>query len=67
MLENYGYNENEEFCKCNRDKGLASDTESSEWGYWDVCVACGKKIEDGFHYYNHYDGEDHDDINTYEF
>ena len=33
-----------------------------EWGYWDVCCTCGKPLEDGFHYYNHYDGEDHDDI-----
>ena len=23
------------------------------------------KIEDEFHYYNHYDGEDHDDIDLY--
>ena len=26
---------------------------------------CGKPLEDGFHYYNHYDGEDHDDIDLY--
>ena len=25
----------------------------------------GKKLEDGFHYYNHYDGEDHCDDNLY--
>ncbi len=31
-----------------------------EFGYWDVCVDCGKKIENGYHYYNHYDGEDHE-------
>ena len=31
-------------------------------GYWDACCNCGKKIEDGHHFYNHYDGEDHDDI-----
>lgn len=36
-----------------------------EWGYWDVCCDCDKPLEDGFHYYNHYDGEDHDDIDLY--
>lgn len=28
-------------------------------------VYVGKPLEDGFHYYNHYDGEDHDDIDLY--
>ena len=53
-----------EYCTC----GIASiyaDTESSDFGYWDVCSACNKKIEDCFHYYNHYDGEDHDDVELY--
>lgn len=52
----------EEYCTCGHPNGVTSDTESSEWGYWLVCCNCGKRIEDGFHYYNHYDGEDHDDI-----
>lgn len=49
---------NEEYCTCGIPKGVTSDTESDECGYWDVCVNCGKRIEDGFHYYNHYDWED---------
>lgn len=55
-------NEKEEYCTCGRLKGITFDAESSEWGYWDICCSCGKRIEDGFHYYNHYDGEDHVDI-----
>ena len=53
---------NEGYCTCGIPKGVTSDTESDEWGYWDICVNCGKRIEDGFHYYNHYDGEDHEDM-----
>lgn len=46
-----------EFCKC----GHSNDyyTVQDDFGYWDVCIDCGKKIE--YHYYNHYDAEDHDD------
>ena len=55
----------EDFCKCLGVSTMYSDTESSDFGYWDVCGSCNKKIEDGFHYYNHYDGEDHDDIDLY--
>lgn len=39
-------------------------SEIEEWGYWDVCCDCAP-LGDGFHYYNHYDGEDHDDIDLY--
>lgn len=53
-----------EYCSCNMDKGITIGFES-DWGYWDVCISCDKKLEDGFHYYNHYDGEDHDDISLY--
>lgn len=36
-------------------------------GFWfDICCACGKRLEEGFHYYNHYDGEDHDDMDLYD-
>lgn len=55
----------EDFCKCLGVSTMYSDTESSDFGYWDVCGVCNKKIKDGFHYYNHYDGEDHDDIDLY--
>lgn len=50
-----------DYCKC---KGIPSITSGFEddFGYWDVCCKCGKRLEGGHHYYNHYDGEDHDDI-----
>ncbi len=51
------------YCKCLNRSSITSEPE--EWGYWYVCCDCGKPIEDGFHYYNHYDGEDHDDIDLY--
>lgn len=47
------------YCKCKQRKSITSAI--GEWGYWDVCCTCKKPLEDGFHYYNHYDGEDHDD------
>ncbi len=56
----------EEYCTCGCPKGITSDTESSEFGCWDICCACGKRLEEGFHYYNHYDGEDHDDMDLYD-
>ena len=43
----------------------AITSQMEEFGYWDVCCDCGKPLEDGFHYFNHYDGEDHDDIDLY--
>ena len=54
-----------EYCKCTNREGTYSNTQIDIFGYWDMCTACDKKIEDGFHYYNHYDGEDHDDIDVY--
>lgn len=58
-------NKKADYCTCNTPSSIYSDTESSDFGYWDVCSKCNKKVEDGFHYYNHYDGEDHDDIDLY--
>ncbi len=58
-------NTEEGFCECETIKGTYSDVDSDQFGYWDMCTVCNKKIEDGFHYYNHYDGEDHDDIEMY--
>lgn len=52
-----------DFCKCTHCSVITSQIEES--GYWDVCCDCGKPLEDGFHYFNHYDGEDHDDIDLY--
>jgi hypothetical protein len=51
------------YCRCQGRPPITSELE--EFGYWDICCSCGKPLEDGFHYYNHYDGEDHDDIDIY--
>lgn len=45
-----------EYCKCGSNT-ITSGFED-DFGFWDVCIKCGKRIEDGYHY-NHYDGEDH--------
>lgn len=50
---------NSDFCQCQEKAGITTGFED-DFGYWDVCSKCGKKIEDGHHYYNHYDDEDHD-------
>ena len=52
-----------DFCECTHCSAITSQME--EFGYWDVCCVCGNPLEDGFHYFNHYDGEDHDDIDLY--
>jgi len=49
----------DDYCKCTKRSSVTSYEE--EFGYWDICCSCHKPIEDGFHYYNHYDGEDHDE------
>lgn len=51
-----------EYCSCKKSYPITSDTNTSNYGYWDTCSICGKHIEDGFHYYHHFDGEDHDEI-----
>ena len=53
--------DNSQYCKCKFLKSITSDTESSDFGYWDTCCVCGKHLDGGFHYYNHYDGEDHEE------
>ena len=50
----------EDYCSCSKRTSRTSYEE--ELGYWDICCDCHKPIENGFHYYNHYDGEDHIDI-----
>jgi len=54
--------ETDELCNCNGAYPIYSDTESSEFGYYYRCSHCDKKIDGEIHYYNHYDGEDHDDV-----
>lgn len=51
-----------EFCNC--EKTIYTTGFENDWGYWDVCANCGKRIEDGYHSYNHYDGEDHEEFWT---
>ena len=68
MIEEYFFDEgtgmsDADYCKCEHSSSIASQV--GEFGYWDICCDCGKLLEDGFHYYNHYDGEDHDDIDCW--
>lgn len=49
---------NIEYCKCSNIKSVTAGF-ADELGFWDVCCTCGKRIEGGHHYYNHYDGKDH--------
>ena len=48
----------EEYCSCKECKGVTTGFED-DWGFWDVCIVCGKRIENGYHEYDHFDGEDH--------
>ena len=52
-----------EFCQCQSRCTITAGFED-DFGYWDVCCGCGKRIEDGYHYYNHYDGSDHEEFWT---
>ena len=52
---------NIDFCRCENKSAITSGFED-DFGYWDVCNSCGKRIEDGYHYYNHYDGKDHEEF-----
>lgn len=60
------FHDDSKYCACKTLKSITSDTESNDFGYWDTCCVFGKHLEDGFHYYNHYDGEDHDDIDIWQ-
>ena len=51
--------EDRKYCRCERITGTYTVVE--EFGYQDMCSVCELPIEEGFHYYNHYDGEDHID------
>lgn len=50
-----------EYCQCGIRTAVTSGFED-DFGYWDVCTNCGKKIEGGHHFYNHYDGKDHEEF-----
>ena len=47
------------YCRCEQPQAVT--TESEEFGYWDVCCTCRRPLEDGYHAFNHYDGEYHDE------
>ena len=49
------------YCNCIGPITVTSGYED-DWGYWSVCVKCKRRIEDGYHYYNHYDGKDHEEF-----
>lgn len=49
-----------DFCKCKTVTAISA--ESSDFGYYDLCESCGKPLEDGFHYFNHSDGEDYEGL-----
>lgn len=51
-----------DYCKCENVSSITTQEDSEGFGYWDICCKCGKRLEGEHHYYNHYDGEDHDDI-----
>lgn len=50
-----------EYCRCKDHSSITSGCED-DFGYWDICTKCGKKIEGGHHFYNHYDGKDHEEF-----
>ena len=52
---------NTEYCNC-ASQGPVTSGYEDDFGYWDVCMRCGKRIEGGYHQYNHYDGEDHEEF-----
>ena len=37
-------NKNQGYCKCKECSQITSGYED-DWGYWDVCAKCGKRIE----------------------
>lgn len=54
----------EGWCEC--EKRSSVYTEHGDFGCWDRCSDCGKVIEGSFMYYNHYDGEDHLESDSWE-
>lgn len=49
--------EKADYCRCNKCSSVS--TELTEFGFWSICCNCGKRLEDSFEYFNHFDGEDH--------
>lgn len=40
----------DDYCTC-KDRTCVT-SELTDFGYWDVCVTCGKRIIGGYHYYD---------------
>lgn len=51
---------NIEYCTCDNCSSVSIESDD-EWGFWEVCNKCRKRVEDSYQAYNHYDGEDHMD------
>ena len=49
--------EKADYCRCSKCSSVS--TELTDLGFWLICCDCGKRVEDSFEYFNHYDGEDH--------
>lgn len=47
------------YCSCTNPSVIYTQMDDLMW--WEECGGCAKPIEDSYHYFNHYDGEDHDD------
>lgn len=47
------------YCTCGGSRSVTTGFED-DFGYWYVCTRCGKRLDGEHHYYNHYDGEDHE-------
>ena len=50
---------NQQYCNCGIPSIMTVD-DGDGFGYWEVCGKCGRPIENGYYYYNHFDGEDED-------
>lgn len=50
-----------DYCKCKDRESVTSGFED-DFGYWIICTTCGKPLEGEYHFYNHYDGNDHEEF-----
>lgn len=52
-------NQENGYCTCKGSPSVTTGFED-DFGYWLVCTQCGKRRDGEHHYYNHYDGADHE-------
>ena len=51
----------DKYCKCKLCICVTvRDEDMEEFGYWESCTTCGKRLEDGFHGYSEDDDFDDD-------